>query len=356
MNIFFFIGTKAQAIKCLPLIQSLLNSNKSTLFIVDSGQHVELVDDILSETNLNLKRIKLYKNKSNISTFSASFEWLINFFFRYIFKSKSEFKNMDNKLCILHGDTLSTLLGLIWAKKNNFKILHLESGLTSKNLLFPFPEEIIRRVVSRFSDILICFDSDSFKHLEKRFHNSKIIKRVSENTIIETFKLENSESSQNIITVTLHRTENIISKKKLINFLNLLNSLPKSFTINWYLHEPTKYYLTKFKVTVPRNINLCNLLPHKKFINEIKKSKIIITDGGSIQEECYFLGKKTLIWRKNTERGYALNKNMFISKYNLENSINFIKNKNLENSNIAKLDSKPSLEIVNIIDTLDLQK
>ena len=44
-DIYFFIGTKAQAIKCLPLINKSLETESFNVYIVDSGQHVEIVQD-----------------------------------------------------------------------------------------------------------------------------------------------------------------------------------------------------------------------------------------------------------------------------------------------------------------------
>ena len=98
-------------------------------------------------------------------------------------------------------------------------------------------------------------------------------------------------------------------------FLNFLTLLSDDFKINWYLHEPTKNYLKKHNLKVSEKVNLLNLLDHNNFLHEIKKSAFVITDGGSIQEECYLLGKSTIIWRKTTERKYALNKNMFVSDF-----------------------------------------
>ena len=69
-------------------------------------------------------------------------------------------------------------------------------------------------------------------------------------------------------------------------------------------------YIKKHKLTIPSEINIGELLTHEKFLHEVASSAIVITDGGSVQEECYFLGKKTLIWRKETEREYALADNM----------------------------------------------
>ena len=76
-----------------------------------------------------------------------------------------------------------------------------------------------------------------------------------------------------------------------------MNDLSEVYKINWYLHEPTKNYLDKYKIALSRKINVTSL-PHDEFILEIKKSSLVITDGGSIQEECYLLNKPTVLWRK----------------------------------------------------------
>ncbi len=349
-DIYFFIGTKAQAIKCLPLINKSLETEAFNVSIVDSGQHVEIVEDILKKTNNPVQKISVFKNTKNISTFKESLKWLIYFIFNFLFKKSKHVSNTNAGICIVHGDTLSTLLGLLWGKKNKLDILHLESGLTSYKLLQPFPEEIIRRIVSKFSDILICFDNEAFGNLNTRFKDSKKeIKRVSENTIIETIDLDNNQILNNIATVTLHRTENIISKKKLNKFVEFLDNVSKTHTINWYLHEPTRNYLNKFNITIPETIKLFDLLEHNKFLDELKKSNLIITDGGSIQEECYFLGKKTIIWRKTTERRYALNNNMFVSGFDSEESLKFISSDNFKSEEIFKSEISPSQEIIDYL-------
>ena len=343
-NLFFFVGTKAQAIKCLPLIRSAVRENYN-VFIVDSGQHVEIVNSILSEFKDTVTRLNLFKNYRNISQFKDAVSWIINFVTKHLLK-----KTLNTKgICIVHGDTLTTLLGLIWAKRNNLNTLHLESGLTSSKLFNPFPEELIRRFVSRFSDILICFDIKSENYLISKFGNTKkYIKKVSENTIIETINDERVDVVEGLITVTLHRTENIINKKKLQDFVNFLSNLSSSFNINWYIHEPTMYYLDKYNINNLDKLNLHELIDHEDFISEIKKSEIVITDGGSIQEECFFLGKKTLIWRKATERDYALNNNMFITNFDSKKSLDFVYKKFDINSEV-ELSLKPSEEILEFL-------
>ena len=340
-KVFFFIGTKAQALKCLPLIKYL--SNDHDVIIIDSGQHRKILDSIYSEADLKIKWHYLSNNQDNISTYKSGLIW----FFKLLISTLSDRTfNKCKSICIIHGDTGSTLLGLIWAKRNGIQAVHLESGLTSKKILDPFPEEIIRRIVARFSNILICFDNKSFQNLMNNYQNKKkFIKQVSENTISELLNTDKVEHDSKLITVTMHRTENLISKKNFKQFTKMLNELSNKYKINWYLHEPTENYLNKYKINLSKNISTLPLLKHKDFISELKKSGFVITDGGSIQEECYFLKIPTIIWRKNTERPYALNENMLVSEFNIQRSYQFIEDNINKFLVLEELNFSPSEEI-----------
>lgn len=131
-------------------------------------------------------------------------------------------------------------MGLFWGKRNNCKVLHLESGLTSKLLLNPFPEEIYIKITSKFSDILICFDPESYNRLSNKYKN-KFVLEVSENTVVETLgeNIGKNKLKKNLVTAMLHRTENNLSEKRLLSFIELIEKLSKKFDVNWYLHEPT---------------------------------------------------------------------------------------------------------------------
>lgn len=326
-KIYFFIGTKAQAIKCISLINFLSCKPNLSVVIVNSGQHTKITESIFKNLNSKVNYVNLFSNKQNISKYLTGIIWTLKFIFKnIIFKTLGNKESKKNKsICIVHGDTVSTLLGLLWAKRNHCKVLHLESGLTSKSILNPFPEEAIRKITARFSDILVCFDADAFNRLKNKYKNKYVLK-VSENTIIETLGNLESEKvkKRDLIIATLHRTENILSKKRLINFIKLLEKLSYKFEVRWYLHEPTLNSLKKYKLKISKNINTFNLLEHEEFINLLKQSKLVITDGGSIQEECFYLGLTTIIWRNATERPYALNNNMFISNFDVAKSHDFV--------------------------------
>ena len=54
----------------------------------------------------------------------------------------------------MHGDTPSTLLATLMARRAGLRVAHLEAGLRSHSLLHPFPEEAIRLLVMRWSALL----------------------------------------------------------------------------------------------------------------------------------------------------------------------------------------------------------
>ena len=124
-----------------------------------------------------------------------------------------------------------------------------------------------------------------------------------------------------------------------------MEKLSERFVVNWYMHEPTINAIEKFKMNIGKNINTHNLLNHEDFVRELKKSKIVITDGGSIQEECFYLGNTTLIWRQTTERPYALNDSMYISSFDIEKSYEFIINNIDKNRNYLTHNYSTSEEI-----------
>lgn len=353
-NIYFFIGTKAQAIKCISLIEYMSRFEYLNLFIVNSGQHIEITENIFERTGDNVQSIFLNSNKNNISKYFLGVKWFCKILFK-IFTSK-KLNNINNKdICFVHGDTASTLLGLLWSKRNKLTTIHLESGLSSDNIFNPFPEEIIRNFVTKFSDILITFDENSAEKLIYKYKNKHVI-QISENTIFEELKnIKNTTTKEkNKVSVTLHRTENILSKKRMKSFVELLNILSKKHEINWFCHEPTLNSIDRFNLKIDQSINLKPLLEHNLFLTEVMESKIVITDGGSIQEECYYLNKLTILWRKKTERPYALNSNIFLSNFDIEKSVKFIEKTLLNKKKHHLIDATPVIEIYESLTSLEI--
>ena len=60
-------------------------------------------------------------------------------------------------------------------------------------------------------------------------------------------------------------------------------------------------------------MELSPLVPHHEFVALLRAAPLVITDGGSIQEECALLGVPTLVWRRRTERPDGVGANVVVS-------------------------------------------
>jgi UDP-N-acetylglucosamine 2-epimerase (non-hydrolysing) len=329
-KIAYVLGTKAQFIKSKFILSNLVK-NGFELTIIDTGQHKELTSRELESFASNYKYIKLTKNTKNISKITSMISWFIKI---VISKHKVDL-DPDLKYCLVHGDTISTLLGLIYSKRNNLNTIHIESGYRSNNWLKPFPEEIVRNIVTKYSNI-VSVDGEEYLDNIKNIDRKKII-ILKRNTIYDVVKENLNEikiDKKNVLTVTIHRTENIYNKKKLKELVSLLidiASINKFHKIQWFCHDITMRALKKnmlLKKLIESEVELKELVPHKQFLSEMINSKAVITDGGSIAEECSIVNQNTVIWRDVVENINYLNKNVILSNYDKLKIIKYLKTVN----------------------------
>jgi len=84
--------------------------------------------------------------------------------------------------------------------------------------------------------------------------------------------------------------------------------------VKFVVHQPTKNALTRFKLIdkISSKITVSGLMEYDAFISLLMHSRCVITDGGSIQEECAYLNKPCLVIRKTTERPDGLGNNAIL--------------------------------------------
>ena len=169
-NLVFFLGTKAQFIKTLPVLNNL-NDEKIPINIIDTGQHRLTTSRQMKELKFDFNYESLSQNDKDISSVGSMITWFFKILTKILFNSS----NYEKSVCILHGDTASTLLGLIWAKKNNSLTLHIESGWRSKSIFKPFPERLIHAIIEKYSDVLVPDGEVQLKNIKKYKDSKKII-------------------------------------------------------------------------------------------------------------------------------------------------------------------------------------
>lgn len=315
------IGTKAELIKCMPIMREL-QKRKLDYWFIHTGQHalrdsceelkVKKPDFILSReppVNVGTK----FWSKIKLSTFL----WNI----KTMFDIRKVVKRINPRYVIYHGDTMNTAMAAgasstILNPFKKWKNVHLEAGLRSGSLKEPLPEEFTRQVVDRFSDLLFAVSERSTRNLKKEFSfvGGKI--KHMGNTIIDSAIITHKEAKKKkysfpkgkFVLINLHRHENIVDIKRMNAIVEILKTVKIKGV--WPIHESTKKFLKDYnlweEVKKIKNIKITPLVGYKEFIYLLSKSYYLITDGGSIQEESLVFKKPCVILRKNTERQEGL--------------------------------------------------
>ena len=328
------VGTKAQFIKFAPIMLAMQWENIDYNFIF-TGQHQNTIEKIQENFGVKSPNITLYKGK-DITSIPRMFVWLIRILIKTIFQRDIIFRKQGvDDIVLVHGDTFSALLGVLMGKFAGKKVGHVESGLRSFDIFHPFPEEITRLLIFRFTDIYYCPGEWAVSNLD-RYEGEKINTEI--NTLYDCLmfasgKLQEIEVEMpdyKYALVSLHRFENIFNHKRFIELLEYLLEISKSIRLLFILHPPTEIKLKKIgwyeKLKNEVNIELRPRYDYFKFIKLVVKSEFIITDGGSNQEEAAYLGKPTLLFRKTTERQDGIDANVCVSEYKKDKIMGFVNN------------------------------
>ena len=295
---------------------------------IDAGQHAATTKDLIVQFKLRQPDVCLRQIRTNITTIPQAIRWALQTLGQLAFRKNEVWKQVfrgEPGICLIHGDTLTTLISLLYAKRCGLKVAHVEAGLRSHHLLDPFPEEIIRLIAMRYSDLLFAPSDWAMDNLQNMGYADKAV-AVGGNTGVDAVNYarrhvnSSSRPSEKYVVVTIHRVETIYSRSRMQVVASLLSRIAKERKIVFILHEPTRRQLMRFSLydTLSRNpsIKIRPLQPYLTFIELLSGADFIVTDGGSIQEESYFLNVPCLIIRSKTERIEGLGENALLGSFN----------------------------------------
>lgn len=316
-KIFFFIGTEAELIKMFPVMLEC-RAAKLPFGIIASGQNNIYNSRIMSEVGLDTIDIYLSDEKHIRKSAVGLVRWFIQTMQHAVkdIRSKMEDIDFDKSIMIVHGDTVSTLMGAYIGKRLHMKVGHVEAGLRSHHLLNPFPEEIDRMLTSRKADIHFAPGKEPSANLKNA--KGEVID-TQYNTIIDSLRyamqLESGikELEQPYFVFVLHRQENLMNKKLTVDIVKAVQKAAEHKNCVLILHEITKIQFEKYGlmdsirdhehiITFPR-------MEYFDFMRLLYRAEFVLTDGGSNQEELHYMGKPCLILRTTTERTEGLGSN-----------------------------------------------
>ncbi len=211
------------------------------------------------------------------------------------------------------GDTNSSLAALM-AKRMGIPVYHMEAGNRCHD--DRVPEEVNRRVIDHCSDILMPYTQRSKENLvregieEQRIH-------VTGNPIYEVMQANRTEidgsralrtyavSSGSYFLVTMHRAENVDDRGRLSSLLSALAGLCREHgaPVLCSLHPRTRKRMDQFGLAVPQeDIRFVEPLGFVDFVKLEENALCVVSDSGTVQEECCILRVPNVTIRDTTER------------------------------------------------------
>lgn len=316
------LGTKAQLVKMGPLLY-LMNEREIPYNFVFTGQHRETVDDLRANFSIKAPDVVLHEG-DDIKSIPAMAVWLTRILFKTICGNSDLFRRDKAGIVLVHGDTISCLLGAALAKLKGLKVGHVESGLRSHKLLHPFPEELTRILTFWLTDVYFCPGAIPIKNVE-RYRGTKV--DIQFNTLLDSVRhaaehrgsVAVSVPEEEYCIVSVHRFENVFRESRLARIVEIVEDIASKVRVLFVLHAPTEKKLHAFdlfsKLESHPSIELRPRCDYFSFISLLNRSQFLATDGGSNQEEAFFLGKPCLILRAETERDEHLGRNAVLSRF-----------------------------------------
>lgn len=347
-----FIGTKAQYIKTAPLLR-LLAERDIDHRLIDSGQHAELAAQLRDELDVRAPDVTLGGDR-DITSIPAALLWALKIAWRLVDgrRLRRELFADRGGICIVHGDTPSTLLATLLARRAGLQVAHLEAGLRSSRLTDPFPEEAIRRIVMRLSTLLFAPDDVAHANLRRRGLGDRTV-RTSHNTVVDALRYSLADTPvepSGPAVVTMHRVENLHRPERVRGFVELVCRLAADQPVTFVVHGPTDAAIADHRDRLTAaGVQLQPLLPHAAFTRLLAAAPLVVTDGGSIQEECAQLGVPTLLWRAETERPDGLGANVVLSRYDAHLVDRFLAERDTLRRDPAHETAQPSAEILDVL-------
>lgn len=316
IKIMSVFGTRPEAIKMMPLIKELEKNRNFENIVCVTGQHREMLDQVLDIFKVVPKYdLNLMKHKQTLTTLTTS---IIEGLEEIYLKEKP-------KVVLVHGDTTTTFCATLSAFYQKIDVGHVEAGLRSNDIYFPFPEEINRRLTGVLSRYHFAPTDLSKENLLREGVDEKNIYVVG-NTVIDTMKytvkenyvfknelLKKIDFTKKIIVVTAHRRENWGEPIK-----NICKAVKR--ISNEYKNEIEFVFLTHLNPDVKNivygnlngidNVNILNPIDIEDTHNLLHRCFFVMTDSGGIQEEAPYLKKFVLVLREETERQEVLNEGM----------------------------------------------
>lgn len=310
------MGTRPEAIKLAPVIAALEADERLEPLVVNTGQHRELIDQVISLFGLHVDR--------NLAVMQPD-QTLTSLTSRLLTALDEALVALDPKLVLVQGDTTTVLTGALASFYRRVPVGHVEAGLRTGDMASPFPEEGNRRMTTPLAALHFAPTEASQANLLREGVDPGSV-FVTGNTVIDALQMERrrqedaavGESLRATLTeqggadlferpmvlVTGHRRENFGEGfAQICTAIETLATRHSDTLFVYPVHlNPNVKGVVHERLGELENVRLLPPQPYSEFVALLAACRVVLTDSGGVQEEAPSLGKPVLVMRDTTER------------------------------------------------------
>jgi UDP-N-acetylglucosamine 2-epimerase (non-hydrolysing) len=306
LRILSVFGTRPEAVKMAPVVRALKQTHDVESFVCVTAQHREMLDQVLNLFHIVPDvDLDLMKPNQSLAEITAA----------VFMKIDPVFEQIKPDWILVQGDTTTVMASALAAYYRKIKVGHVEAGLRTGDKFQPFPEEINRRVAGVIADLHFAPTEWSRQNLLREGVDDAIIK-VTGNPVIDALRVVADQpmpeevdqlmrrlGNRKLILVTAHRRENF--GQPIENICLALKRIAERGDVEIvypvHLNPNVQEPVYRLLGDVP-HITLLSPLDYLPLVHLMKRSTIVLTDSGGIQEEAPAFGVPTLVLREVTER------------------------------------------------------
>lgn len=308
VSVCIVLGTRPEAIKLAPVIQRFKDSRFFDTRVVLTGQHREMVDQVMHLFNLSADRdLAIMLPRQTLTDITC----------RSLQGLDEVFRVSKPDLVIVQGDTTTAFAAGLAAFYHQIPVAHVEAGLRTDDLFNPYPEEANRRLISQVTQLHFAPTSLAVENLRRSAVTGSI--HQTGNTVIDALLTVAKQqpacdisglnwNQYRVLLATVHRRENWGEPLQGIaaGFLQILEQFTDTALLLPLHRNPTvREPLQQILGNHPR-VFLTEPLDYAQLVGAMQKCYLLLTDSGGLQEEAPALGKPVLVLRETTERPEAI--------------------------------------------------
>ncbi len=309
MRVLSVFGTRPEAVKMAPVVRALEQTPGIESFVCVTAQHRQMLDQVLNLFNIKPDRdLDLMRDNQSLAELSAR-----------IFRDLDPvLADLNPDWVLVQGDTTTVAITALVAYYRRIKVGHVEAGLRTHDKWQPFPEEINRRVAGVTADLHFAPTEWARRNLLAEGVPDDAI-AVTGNPVIDALQIVSAQeppvevrtlithlgldSGRRLLLVEAHRRENF--GQPLEDICMALKELAGrgDVEIVWPVHlNPNVQKPVNHLLKGEKHITLLPPLDYLPMVQLEKRSALLLTDSGGLQEEAPAFGTPVLVLREVTER------------------------------------------------------